>query len=78
MIISGSVLPRMINVADKSCGENKTHVLCSVTFFSENRAVYERMWENMVERGRPEIAIRYGACAFYAGELRLRTQTQNI
>jgi len=28
----------------------KTHILCSVTF-SENRAIYETMWENIVERG---------------------------
>jgi hypothetical protein len=23
----------------------KTHVLCSITFFFENRAVYEKMWK---------------------------------
>jgi len=28
--------------------EIKTHILCSKTF-SENRVVYEIMWENMVE-----------------------------
>jgi hypothetical protein len=27
----------------------KTHILCSRTFFSENRAIYEIMWKNMVE-----------------------------
>jgi hypothetical protein len=26
----------------------KTHILCSVTFFLENRAVYEKMWQNIV------------------------------
>jgi hypothetical protein len=26
----------------------KTHILCSVTFFFENRAVYEIMWKNIV------------------------------
>jgi len=25
----------------------KTHILSSVTFFLENHAVYELMWENM-------------------------------
>jgi hypothetical protein len=35
----------------------KTHILCSVPFF-ENRAVYEKMWKNIVERGRPLMAIR--------------------
>jgi len=32
----------------------KTHILCSVTFL-ENRAVYEIMWENIVERGREQM-----------------------
>ena len=27
----------------------KTHILCSVTVFSENRAVCEIMWENVVQ-----------------------------
>jgi len=27
----------------------KTHILCSVTFF-ESSAVYEIMWENVVDR----------------------------
>ena len=35
----------------------KTHNLCSVTFFFENRAVYEIMWKNIVERGRPQMTI---------------------
>ena len=35
----------------------KTHILCSATFFPENRAVYEIMWENIVERVRPQMTI---------------------
>jgi len=35
----------------------KTHILYSVTFFSENQAVYEIMWQNMVQTGRPQMAI---------------------
>jgi hypothetical protein len=35
----------------------KTHNLCSVFFSSENRAVYEIMWENIVEPYRPQITI---------------------
>jgi hypothetical protein len=38
----------------------KTHFLCSTTF-SENRAVYEIMWNNMVEPGTPQMAIKRGA-----------------
>jgi hypothetical protein len=34
----------------------KTHILCSITFF-ENGAVYEIMWENFVELGRPQMTI---------------------
>ena len=29
--------------------EIKTHVLCSVIFFSESPTVYEIMWKNVVE-----------------------------
>jgi len=35
----------------------KTQFLYSIPFF-ENRAVYEIMWKNIVERGRPQITIR--------------------
>jgi hypothetical protein len=34
--------------------------------FSENRAVDEIMWKNMVEPDRPQMAIEYGAYAFHA------------
>ena len=38
--------------------EIKTHILCSKTlFFSENRAVYEKMSKNIVKRGRPQMTI---------------------
>jgi hypothetical protein len=30
----------------------KTHILCSVTFFSENRAVYEIMWKKYCRAGQ--------------------------
>ena len=31
----------------------KTKILYSVTFFPGNRAVYDKMWKNMTEEGRP-------------------------
>ena len=37
----------------------KTHILCSIQF-SENRAVYEKMWENVVVPDRPQNTIQYG------------------
>jgi hypothetical protein len=35
----------------------KTHILCSVTFFFENRAIYEIIWKNIVDRGRPQMTV---------------------
>jgi len=43
-----------------------THILCSANFF-ENRVVCEIMWENIIERGGPQMMIEYGACALHAG-----------
>ena len=33
----------------------KTHILCTVTFFFENRVVYEKMCKNIVELGRAQM-----------------------
>ena len=42
----------------KAVEKIKTHILCSVTFFFlENLAIYEKMWKNIVERGRPQMTI---------------------
>jgi hypothetical protein len=38
----------------KFAEEIQTHILGSVTFLL-NRAVYEIMWKNTVERGRPQM-----------------------
>jgi hypothetical protein len=45
------------NVVDKI----KTHILYSVTFF-ENHAVYEKIWKNPVEWGKPQMTIWRIAC----------------
>jgi len=34
----------------RSVEKIKTHILCSITFFPENRAVYEIMWRTFVSR----------------------------
>ena len=34
----------------------KTQILCSITLF-ENRAAYKIIWKNIVEPGRPQMAI---------------------
>jgi hypothetical protein len=57
----------MRNVSDKSSRENKTRILFSISFFPENRGVYEIMWKkNMAEPERPQMTIQYGACALRA------------
>ena len=40
----------------KVAEKNKTHVLRSVTFFF-NRSVYEIMWKDTVQPGRPQVTI---------------------
>jgi len=57
-IISRSLLLRMRNVSDKSFrGTQSTHFVFSSIFFFENRAVYEIMWKNIVQLGRPQMTI---------------------
>jgi len=74
MIIYDSVLLRMKNVSDKSCRENQnTHFIFNNFFFPENRVVYEIMWKNIVQPGRP-----HGARALHAGSLRLQRHIQNL
>jgi hypothetical protein len=55
-LISCSVLLKKRNVSDKSCRENKKHMMGSITFF-ENRAVCGIMWKNIVQPGRPQSTI---------------------
>jgi hypothetical protein len=48
---------RMRNVSDKSCRENQnTYFVFSKSVF-ENRAVYEKMWNIIVEWGRTQMTI---------------------
>jgi len=58
---------RIRNISDKVVAKIKTHILCSIPFFSENCAIYEIMWENMVEPDGPQMTTEYGACTFHAG-----------
>jgi len=58
-IISLSLLLIMRNVSGRSCRENQNTFYFQLLFLSfENRAVYEIMWKNTVERGRPQMTIR--------------------
>ena len=60
LIISRSVLPRMIIFfSDENCRDNpNTYFMFNNPFFFENPAVYEKMWKNIVEYGRPLMTIR--------------------
>jgi hypothetical protein len=43
-------------------GKHTTHILCSVIFFFDNRAVYAIMWNNFLEPDRSQMTMPYGAC----------------
>ena len=58
----------MRNVLDKVVEKIKTHVLYSLTFFSENRAVYEIMWKSTLETTEgPQMTLQYGAQELHSG-----------
>ena len=46
-------------------------------FFTKNFVLFGIMWKNMIQTDRPQITIKYGAMASYAGYLRLQTHTQH-
>jgi len=57
LIVSHSVHVRMRNASDKTSRENQnTHFEFS-DFFFENCAIYEIMWKNIVEPGRPQMTV---------------------
>jgi hypothetical protein len=58
----------MRNVLDEACIENQnTHFMFNNFCFFENRAVYEIISKNMVEREAPQMTSQYGAYNFHAG-----------
>jgi len=75
LIISRSVHLRVRNISDKCSRENQnTHFMFSNFFFSsKNRAVYEIMWKNVAERGRPLVTIWRMRIACW-----IRTHNQNM
>jgi hypothetical protein len=52
IFISHSILLRMANVSDEIVEKIKTHILCPITFFPENRAIFEIIWKYIVQPGR--------------------------
>jgi len=35
----------------------KKHILCPITFFFEDSAVYEMIWKNIVQPVRPQMTV---------------------
>jgi hypothetical protein len=56
------VLLRMINCSDESSRENQNIHFMVSNFYSEDRAVYEIIWTNIVQRGRPQMTMAYAHC----------------
>jgi hypothetical protein len=57
LIISHSIYLRMRNVTAKICRESHNTHFMLTTFFPENHAAYEIMWENIAGPGWPQMAI---------------------
>jgi len=62
----------MKNISKNSYRENRNKFYVQLYFF-KFRAVYEIMWENIVERGRQQDRIQYGTCALHAVSLMIHT-----
>jgi len=65
----------MRTISDKILGKIRIKVR-SVNFLSENRAVYEIMWKNIVEPGRSQMNIWRTRIACWM--IKLQTHTQNM
>jgi hypothetical protein len=57
MTVTRRIILRKRNYQTKFVEKTKTHILRSILYFSENCAVFEIMWENMVKPGRPQMTI---------------------
>jgi hypothetical protein len=55
----------MINVSGKFVKKIKTHFIFN-NIFPEILVLYEIMWKNTVQPDRPQMTIKYGACALHA------------
>jgi hypothetical protein len=57
LILGRSVLPRMRNISGSSCRENLNTQFIFSNFILKNHAIYEMMWKNIVDPGRPQMRI---------------------
>ena len=71
----------MRNVSNKIVENSKTHILGSVTFFSENHALYEIMFKNIVKPQRTKTIWRLRVAYWISkltraqAQVRVRTPT---
>ena len=56
ILVSQGILLRIRNVSDRSCTENQNTIFM-LHNFSENCAIYEGMWKNMVPPDKPQMTI---------------------
>jgi len=56
-ILSRSVLLRMRKIREKSCRETRNKHFMFNDLFFENRTVYNIMWNNIEQRGMPQMTI---------------------
>jgi hypothetical protein len=59
MLISPLIIVTTISASDKICGENQnTQFIFPLPLPPpENRAVYDIMWKNIVQPGRPQMTM---------------------
>jgi len=62
----------------KKLSTKSKHILCSTNISPKNGAVCDLMWKDMVQPDRLQMTIKYDACCFLAGYLRLQIRTQNV
>jgi len=66
--------------SNEKCFRQKLERISKHFFFSENRAVYEVMWDNMVQPHRQQLTIQYGAekVRFACRVTKARTQKHTL
>ena len=57
LIICHSVLPRMRSISGNSYRENQNTQFIFSNFILKNSAIYEVMWKNIADTGRPQMTI---------------------
>ena len=84
VVISRLILLRMWNVLHTNYRENQNKCFMFRNFCSENRAVYEMLWKNIVQPDRPQMPVEYDAekqwfaCQITAESIQICTYRVNL